>query len=95
MVRCKFVCESKREARTGEPPVAVFDYTFRPVYSDSVENAAFWKYTPGGQINVAVVLDGTFEVGKPYYVDFNEVTPTTGSQPKSAIANTMEFGEAH
>lgn len=75
MVRCKFRCDSKREF-VGYPPggKTLYDYQFSAVMgnsSDTDENKKFWKYTPSGQVNVTTVTDGTFEVGREYYLDFN------------------------
>jgi hypothetical protein len=46
-----------------------------PVTSGCAENDAFYKYTPGGNINLGVLLADTansFKPGKSYYVDFTE-----------------------
>lgn len=75
MVRCKFVCMSRREYKSGSD--IVYDYEFNAVYGDSPENKEFWKWTPTGKLNVSTVKDKTFEVGKEYYVDLSmcENTP--------------------
>lgn len=70
MTRCKFICNSKREYKTGD--IVAFDYAFSAVYGDSPDNKEFWHYTPAGQLNVSVVKDGTFEVGKSYFLDIHE-----------------------
>lgn len=47
--------------------------SFEPVVSGSAENDEFFKYTPGGEINLFVVNpDVVFKEGKEYYVDFTE-----------------------
>lgn len=66
--RCKFKCTSKTE-RTWGSPKTVFEYVFSIVYGDSEENKRFFAATPSGELKIGVVRDGTFEVGKEYYLD--------------------------
>ena len=66
MVRAKFYCVSNE----GEDTSTII---LRPVVSGSEENALFYKYTPGGQVELSIVNPDAakqFEVGKEYYVDF-------------------------
>lgn len=66
-VRAKFVCQTNNRSE-GQAEI-----TLSPVTDGSEENKSFFKYTPGGQINLSVVNDSAsrqFEVGKHYYVDF-------------------------
>ena len=67
-VRCKFVCDSKREFSQLQGKI-YYDYQFHAVYTGSEENNRFFAFTPGGQLNVSTVLDGSFAVGKEYYLD--------------------------
>jgi len=46
-----------------------------PVTGTSGENAEFFASTPSGQVELGVVAEGIaerFELGKSYYLDFNE-----------------------
>lgn len=66
-MRCKVVCNAKVPYEDS-----VYLY-FSVVYTGSEENKQFFKYTPGGQINLNVVSKATcdkYEVGKEYYIDF-------------------------
>ena len=78
MVRCKFVCQSKREFMSDKDKC--YDYEFSAVYGAandaSDENKKFWKYTPSGKLNVATVNDGQFIPGKEYYLDLSDVVTT-------------------
>lgn len=73
-VRCKFVCQSKRVFKNyGDTGPLLYDYKFSAVYGGrdgaSEENKSFWQYTPSGELSVTSVKDGTFEVGREYYLD--------------------------
>jgi hypothetical protein len=69
-VRCKFVCQSKREyIGWGGENKTLYDYQFSAVTGPSHENKEFWKWTPSGTLNVSTVSDGQFETGKEYYLD--------------------------
>lgn len=72
-VRCKFICQSKREYRgwAGQGHDApLYDYEFTAVTDGkSEENKMFFAFTPSGRLNVSTVTDGQFQVGKPYYLD--------------------------
>lgn len=71
MVRAKFKCVLIRgaEARPDEGSKIVLE----PVTSGSPENESFFKYTPGGKIELTVVNPEAvkqFKEGEEYYVDF-------------------------
>jgi hypothetical protein len=49
--------------------------TLSPVTSGSDENKAFYKWTPGGSIELSTVnteASKQFDPGKEFYVDFTE-----------------------
>lgn len=66
-VRAKFKCQSvTAEGETNR-------LTFYAVTDGSEENDSFFKYTPGGTIDLFVVSNETaalFEEGSEYYIDF-------------------------
>lgn len=69
MVRAKFIVDSVSKTRFGMNSVRL-----APVCNGSEENKEFFKWTPGGSIELQVVNDETaakFEPGKEYYVDFS------------------------
>jgi hypothetical protein len=69
MVRAKFKCDS-----VGYYPDTC-TVSLSPVTNGSEENKTFYKYTPGGKIELSVVDKKTaelFEPGKEYYVDFSK-----------------------
>lgn len=74
MVRAKFkviLIEQPQGADT-------FRVQLQPVINGSEENKSFFKYTPGGEVNLYVVSEETaklFDIGAEYYVDF---TPANG-----------------
>lgn len=62
-VIAKFWCEKAQEGNV----------ILRAVYTGSKENEEFFKMTPSGLIDLSIVNDEaikTFEVGKEYYVTF-------------------------
>lgn len=68
-VRCKFKVDSNEI--TGDEACVKLS----AVTSGSEENAAFFKYTPSGQLSLGVVNKAAaeqLEVGKEYYLD---ITP--------------------
>lgn len=74
--RCKFRCVSKREYLgwgPGPKPPTFYEYKFQVVTDDSEENKAFFASTPTGELSISVVRDGTFEVGKAYFIDLSPV----------------------
>lgn len=73
MVRAKFTCIEKSPALQNEEGYTI---ALQTVYSDSPENAEFFKWTPFGQIRMGTVnpvAAAEFEVGKEYYLDFTKV----------------------
>lgn len=67
-VRAKFKCETVTLNQAG----AVV--TLFPVTSGSKENESFFKWTPGGKIELATINKDAvpmFVPGKEYYVDFS------------------------
>jgi hypothetical protein len=87
MVRCKFYCHSKVERLstvwspnpdTGKQVgtlASVYDYKFNVVADGTPEEKAFFASTPSGELSVTTVKDGTFVVGKKYYLDIIEPDP--------------------
>lgn len=66
-VRAKFRVESIIKRQSGST------IELWPVTSGSKENEQFYRYTPGGRIELSTVNDEAakrFEVGKEYYIDF-------------------------
>ena len=69
-VRCKFRCDRKTQYKITYPKEAfAYEYEFSAVTSGSEENKKFWSATPSGTLKISTVNDGTFEVGKEYYLD--------------------------
>jgi len=69
-MRTKFTLEEKTELKNGGGRAI-----FRPVYGGSTENENFYKWTPGGIIELCTVNEvviSTLKIGKEYYVDFTE-----------------------
>lgn len=69
MVRAKFKVEHVKHYED------VSEVRLTPVYDEDPEseNGKFFKYTPGGEIEMHVVNPETanlFEPGKEYYIDF-------------------------
>ncbi len=65
-VRCKFRVNEK--SPTG-------NISLHPVYSETEENKAFFKATPGGSISfwtTNVAAADEFAVGDEFYVDFTK-----------------------
>lgn len=75
MPRCKMRC-----IRTGQRPgwrnpgEKIHDAEFSAVTDGSSENAEFFAATPAGKLELGVLNEQHFEVGKEYYID---ITPTT------------------
>lgn len=70
MVRAKFRVTAMTE--TGDQ---AFMITLRPVTSGSPENDDFFKWTPGGCIELATINEKAaeqFQVGSSYYIDFTK-----------------------
>ncbi|TAN12917.1 MAG: hypothetical protein EPN34_03065 [Burkholderiaceae bacterium] len=69
-VRAKFRCDSTKPSDSGNVIVLT------PVTGGSSENDSFFRYTPGGLIQLSVVNDAAaaqFVLGAEYYVDFTPV----------------------
>lgn len=73
-VRAKFrVTQTVQNAAHGKHEKPTHTIRLSPVTSGSPENEEFYKWTPGGSIELSVVNDETaqqFELGQEYYVDF-------------------------
>lgn len=66
-VRAKFRLNEKNQSESG------YALKFWPVTSGSPENDEFYKYTPGGVLEMSTINESAaaaFEVGKEYYLDF-------------------------
>lgn len=67
MVRAKFKVTSKTLAESG------ISIVLAPVTHGSMENQAFFNYTPWGKMELGTINEEAakqFEVGKEYYLDF-------------------------
>lgn len=76
-VRAKFTVESKTTTASGKDAagnVVPSHYVkLRPVMGDTPENKAFWKWSPGGSIELNTINQAAadaLELGKEYYIDF-------------------------
>ncbi len=68
-MRAKFSCVSI------EPTGDTSRISLKPVISGSAENRDFFRWTPGGSIDLQVVGSDTatqMEVGHDYFVDFTD-----------------------
>jgi hypothetical protein len=63
-VRAKMKC-----CQTGQNEDGTFTANFYPVTGGSKENEEFFKWTPGGQLQLSVLKSQYFEAGKEYYID--------------------------
>lgn len=77
-VRAKFYVAEKT-LRSANQSIAKSDVAavivLQPVSSGSAENESFYRWTPGGRIELAVVKEETanqFELGAEYYIDFTK-----------------------
>lgn len=67
-VRAKFRVTSVTAHEGGSSAVVL-----APVLSGSEENKSFWKWTPGGKVELLTInpeAASQFEPGKEFYVDF-------------------------
>ncbi len=74
-VRAKFKVQSITESEGGLKTV-----NLSPVTSGSPENEKFFKWTPGGQIQLGTInpeAAAEFKVGRPFYVDFTDASVTS------------------
>ncbi len=81
-VRAKFVVHTKVDNGEGEASIKLY-----PVSSGSQENKDFYKWTPGGVIELGTInakAAAEFEEGKEFYVDF---TPAPIAEPVAPAAN--------
>lgn len=89
MIRAKFKVANKvKEAWKASDGTDVFTVTLYPVVGGSSENDAFFAATPGGQLQLSVVREGTadmFDTGDEFFVD---LTPCAfaRAQPTSRFA---------
>lgn len=79
--RCKFVCSELKqshqirskqvEGRWENEPYILYSVVMTPVYSDKPEseNKRFWDATPSGRLEFGMIKEGSFQVGKEYYLD--------------------------
>lgn len=70
-VRAKFTVYSKTE--TGSPNDPQVAIKLHPVTCGSKENESFYKWTPGGFIDLSTVnkaASEAFKLGEEFYVDF-------------------------
>ena len=66
--RAKFKCTSVTVTEIGSTIL------LEPVTQGSPENENFFKWTPFGKIEIGTINPSvTFNPGKEYYVDFNQV----------------------
>jgi hypothetical protein len=73
MVRAKFYVSSIKKVGAMRSTDIGTVVEMLPVTSGSAENEQFYKWTPGGKLELATVNDEAakqFEVGKEYYIDF-------------------------
>lgn len=63
-VRAKMICEE-----TGSRQSGTHFAKFHPVTGTSEENEKFFKWTPCGRLELDVLNNQYFEVGKEYYID--------------------------
>lgn len=64
--RCKMQCNYTKQLEDGQ------EVNLTPVTTGSEENDKFYKYTPGGELNLSTInRDIIFEPGKEYYVDIS------------------------
>jgi hypothetical protein len=66
-VRCKMVCAETRSDENGTHAVKM-----RVVTEGNKENEEFFKWTPGGELNLCVLKNQYFEAGKEYYIDIEQ-----------------------
>ena len=74
-VRAKFVVVSLTKQTMWNGSTNEIGTTIKmiPVMNDSEENKQFYRYTPGGLVELGTVNADTakvFEIGKQYYLDF-------------------------
>lgn len=83
-VRAKFKVQSVTEAEGG-----LKSATLTPVTSGSKENEEFYKWTPGGQINLSTmnpVAAEQFVPGRQFYVDFTWADAPPETVPRDDLS---------
>lgn len=71
-VRAKMRCNENSEVEGQDGSRVVL----HPVVGGSEENEAYFRYTPGGECRLEILnksASSQFEVGKEYYVTFEQV----------------------
>lgn len=72
-VRAKFRVQSITMNGSDEEPN--FNVTLYPVTADTEENKRYWKWTPGGMIQLTTINEAAakeFTPGDEFYVDFSK-----------------------
>lgn len=81
--RCKFKCNEVKisdsvrskqvEGRWENESYLLYSVVMTPVYSDKPdsENKLFWDATPSGRLEFGMIKEGSFQVGKEYYLDIS------------------------
>jgi hypothetical protein len=69
--RCKIVCQAVTKTLYADGEFG-YESRFSFVTSGSPENEQFYKWTPGGEVRVAITKNDVFVPGKQYYLDFVE-----------------------
>lgn len=92
-IRAKMKVESKIHGMPGNPEG--WHLVLRPVVGDgSPENAEFYKYTPGGQLNLSTINDAVaaqIEVGQEAYIDITPIeVPKAEVAPEAPAAHAGE-----
>lgn len=89
-IRAKMKVESKVQGSPGNPEG--WHLVLRPVYGGSPENEEFYKYTPGGQLNLSTINDAAaaqLEVGQEAYIDITPIPrDIPASEPQAAQDST-------
>lgn len=73
-VRAKFTCQSFTASYDSERKCELRSVKLTPVTGGSEDNDKFYRWTPGGEINLQVLNPTAwqaFEVGKEYFIDFS------------------------
>lgn len=74
--RAKMLCDHRAEVDQGAGETG-FTIHLRPVTEADPDNESFYRYTPGGEVSLALVnpqAAAAFKVGSYYYVDFTEAS---------------------
>jgi hypothetical protein len=68
----KFTCNKVGKQVGWGGAKYVYSSELSVVYGDNEENKKFFASTPSGSITLGTIRDDLFEVGKVYYVTFEE-----------------------